>query len=112
MLYTDYHEPARFTAEQLRSYGYLDKDIMIEDEEIFQDEFVNLLKNCYSHAPFYDETSNWTYDKHVERRWCVEIVTVIHPLAEDKFIEYVHSINGVTCLRSILTATNFLQMHS
>ena len=67
MLYTDYHEPARFTAEQLCSYGYLDKDIMIEDEEIFQDEFVNLLKNCYSHAPFYDETSNWTYDKHVER---------------------------------------------
>lgn len=74
----------------LRSYDYLDKDVMIEDEEIFQNEFINLLKNCYSHAPFYDETSNWTYDKHVERGWCVEIVTVTHPLAEDKFIEYVH----------------------
>lgn len=69
LLYTYYHEPSRFTAEQLRSYGYLDKDIMIEDEEIFQDQFVNLLKNCYFHAPFYDETSNWTYDKHVERVW-------------------------------------------
>lgn len=74
----------------LRSYDYLDKDVMIEDEEIFQNEFVNLLKNCYSHAPFYDKTSNWTYDKQVERGWCVEIVTVVHPLAEDKFLEYVH----------------------
>ncbi len=74
----------------LRSYDYLDKDVMIEDEEIFQNEFVNLLKNCYSHAPFYDKTSDWTYDKQVERGWCVEIVTVVHPLAEDKFLEYVY----------------------